>query len=264
MKIVKAEREEKNIIEAVRMMFPHLSSVSDSEIMKAVSIARHIGLDPIRKECHLVPFKGTVQVVVNYLEYIKRAERSGLLNGWSVQIGKDEIDTYAEVFIHRKDWQFPFQWKTYLSEVRKDTPTWRSMPLFMLKKACITQAFRLAFPEEVAMLPLEEAEAMAESVNETMTETVNETVKELPKETSTEDKEDKISEAQRKRLWAVANDTAKKHGLTKEVVETVIKSVLSEYGLEHTSNISKNDYDAIVEKIIKEIEEIAKEGGNEE
>jgi hypothetical protein len=135
----------------------------------------------------------------------------------------------------------------------------------MLKKACITQAFRLAFPEEVSMLPYEESE-IPEPTNEITTEAVKE-VKELSKEPLQEppkNKEEKISEAQKKRLWVIANKTAEEHGLSKEVVETVVRSVLAEYGLEHTKDILREDYDTIVEKIIKELIEIAKEGGNEE
>jgi phage recombination protein Bet len=259
---------EGNIVEMVKVLFPHLVSVSDVEIVKAVNLAKMMGLNPLGKECHLVPYKGSVQVVVSYLEYVKRAERSGRLNGWSVAIGKDSVDTYAEVIIHRKDWQFPFQWKTYLSEVKKDTPTWRSMPLFMLKKACITQAFRLAFPEEVAMLPYEEAEAMAETINETIPEPVKELPKEPAQETSTEEVEDEIkytiTEGQIKRLWAIAYATAKENKLSNEAAESIVRSVLSQYNLEHTKDIEKKDYEEIVEKIKAEIEEIAREGGNEE
>jgi C-terminal processing protease CtpA/Prc len=133
----------------------------------------------------------------------------------------------------------------------------------MLKKACITQAFRLAFPEEVSMLPYEESEIL-EPTNEITTEAVKE-VKELSKEPLQEppkNKEEKISEAQKRRLWVIANKTAEEYGLSKEIVETVIRGVLSQYNLEHTRDISRKDYDTIVEKIIKEIEEIAKEGGN--
>jgi phage recombination protein Bet len=246
---------EGNIVEMVRVLFPHLASVDDVEIVKAVNLAKMMGLNPLEKQCHFIPFRNSLQVVVSYLEYIKRAERTGRLDGWDVEIGKDAVGTFAEVVIYRKDWSHPLKWRTYLSEVKKDTPSWKSMPIFMLKKTAIAQAFRLAFPEETASLPYEEAEVMSEPV-------INEPVKETVKETS-ENKEDKISEAQKKRLWAIANNTAKEHGLTNEVVETIIRSVLAEYGLEHTKDILKKDYEEIIEKITKEIVEIAKEGGEE-
>jgi len=252
---------ENNIVEMVKVLFPHLQSVNDVEIKKAISLAKHLGLDPTKKECHFVPFKGSLQLVVSYTEYLKRAERSGKLNGWNVVVGTDEIDIYAETTIYRKDWEHPLRWRVYISEAKKDTPSWKSMPIFMLKKVCIAQAFRLAFPEETSLLPLEEAEFTSEP-------TIDEIAKETAKEAATEEVEDEIkytiTEGQIKRLWAIAYATAKENKLSNEVAESVVRSVLSEYGLEHTKDIDKKDYEEIIEKIKAEIEEIAKEGGNEE
>jgi RecT family. len=150
------KHEHQNLVELVRVLFPQLQGVSDLEIAKAIALAKRLGLDPLRKEVHLVPFKGSVQLVVSYLEYIKRAERSGKLDGWEVRLGKDELGEYAEVEIFRKDWKHSLKWRAYLEEVKKETPNWKAMPLFMLRKTAIAQAFRLAFPEETQELPLEE------------------------------------------------------------------------------------------------------------
>ena len=147
-------------LEQIKLLFPTLQKVKDSEILKAIAVARHLGLDPIKKEVHFVPFSGSVQMIVSYTEYIKRAERSNKLNGWKVEFGKDELGMYAEIIIYRKDWANPFSWRVYLEEVRQDTPTWKKMPIFMLRKVAIAQGFRLAFPEETAELPYEEAEIM--------------------------------------------------------------------------------------------------------
>jgi phage recombination protein Bet len=246
---------EGNIVEMVKALFPHLASVSDTEIRKAISLAKHLGLDPTKKECHFIPYKGSLQVVVSYTEYIKRAERSGKLNGWDVVVAKDDIDVFAEVVIYRKDWQFPLKWRVYLSEAKKETQNWETMPLFMLKKTAIGQAFRLAFPEETSLLPLEEAEITSEPAIEE------------PEIEATEEVEDEIkytiTEGQIRRLWAIAYATAKRYGLSNEVAESVVRSVLFEYGLEHTKDIDKKDYEEIIEKIEAEIEEIAKEGGYE-
>jgi phage recombination protein Bet len=247
---------EGNIVEMVKVLFPHLQSVNDAEIKKAIALARHIGLDPTKKECHFIPYKGSLQVVVSYTEYIKRAERSGKLNGWDVVVGKDDIDVFAEVVIYRKDWQFPLKWRVYLSEAKKETQNWKTMPLFMLKKTAISQAFRLAFPEETSLLPLEEAEfATDQAVEEPETEETTEEVEDEIKYT--------ITEGQIRRLWAIAYATAKENKLSNEVAESIVRSVLSDYGLEHTKDILREDYDEIIEKIKSEIEEIAREGGNE-
>jgi len=243
-----------NIVEMVKALFPHLASVSDMEIRKAISLAKHLGLDPTKKECYFVPYKSSLQLVVSYTEYIKRAERSGKLNGWDVVVAKDDVDVFAEVVIYKKDWQYPLKWRVYLSEAKKETPNWKTMPLFMLKKTAISQAFRLAFPEETSLLPLEEAEIASEPVEET----TEEATKEEPEIRYT------ITEGQIRRLWAIAYATAKENKLSNEVAERVVRDVLADYGLEHTKDILREDYDEIIEKIKAEIKEIAKEGGNEE
>ena len=155
--IVKVE-ETKNIISQVRVLFPHLKSVKDEEIAKAIALAKTLELNPLKKEVHFVPYSGSVQLIVSYTEYIKRAERSKKLNGWKVSFGKDDIGEYADVVIYRKDWDYAFEWRVYLKEAQQNTPIWKKMPLFMLRKTAIAQAFRLAFPEETAELPYEEAE----------------------------------------------------------------------------------------------------------
>jgi len=236
-----------NVVELVKVLFPHLQGVSDIEIRKAVALAKHLGLDPTKKEVHFIPFKGSLQLVVSYTEYIKRAERSGKLNGWDVAVGKDEVGTYAETTIYRKDWEHPLKWKVYLSEVRKDTPSWKSMPIFMLKKVCIAQAFRLAFPEETNELPYEESEL----------------VPEIPEEKDPEpEHQNTISEAQVKRLWAIIRTTAKYHNIGEEETELIVRTVLADFGIESTKDIPKNLYDEITETIKQRIEAGGKSASN--
>jgi phage recombination protein Bet len=231
------KQEQQNLVELVRVLFPQLQGVSDLEIAKAIALAKKLGLDPLRKEVHLVPFKGSVQLVVSYLEYIKRAERSGKLDGWEVRLGKDELGEYAEVEIFRKDWKHSLKWRAYLDEVKKDTPNWKAMPLFMLRKTAIAQAFRLAFPEETQELPLEEGEIVEyETVEEVKT----------------------ISEAQARRLWIIAREVGKEAGLGKEEVEKAVREVLNGYGFESTKEIPTTLYDEVIESIKIRISELAK------
>jgi len=239
--IVKQEQQQQNLVELIRVLFPQLKDVSDVEIIKAVSLARKLGLDPLRREVHFVPFKGSVQLVISYHEYVRRAERSGKLNGWEVKLGKDELGEYAEVVIHRRDWEHPFKWRVYLDEVKRDTPSWKTMPLFMLRKTAIAQGFRLAFPQETQELPEEIVEY----------ETVEE--------------EKTISEMQARRLWIIARRTGEEAGIGKAEVEKVVREVLSEYGLESTKEIPVSTYEEIIEKIRTRIllakkEEEEKEG----
>lgn len=230
----------KEMLDMVRVIYPQLEDVSDVELMKAIALVNKLGLDPLKREVHFVPFKKSVQVVVSYLEYVKRAEKTGLLNGWEVEVGKDELGEYAIVKIYRKDWEYPFTWKTYLNEVKKDNSTWKQMPIFMLKKVAITQAFRICFPSETSYLPYEEAE-IAQSFRIIPSETSH-----LPSEEAEVKEQEQIetktiSEKQRKFLWAIA----KEENLTEEEVREIIKS----FGYESTKDISIEVFDNIMNAI---------------
>ena len=198
--------DKKKIVEDIRFLFPELENVPSDEIIKAVYLAKHYELDPLKREVYFVPFniydtdpktnrryvkKKTVQLIVSYLEYIKRAERSEKLDGWSVQIKREGTDFVAEVTIWRKDWRQPFVWNVYLSEVKKDTRAWREMPKFMLRKVAIAQAFRIAFPEELAGMPYEEAEIITEDYNKDIQEEVKTVVKKFEKQEKQEKEEKK-------------------------------------------------------------------------
>lgn len=110
-------------------------------------------LNPLKREVHFIPYNNDIKIVVGYEVYLKRAERTGKLNGWSVDIKGQGNDMKAVVTINRKDWEKPFTHETYYTEARQSSPIWLKMPRFMLKKVAVAQAFRLAFPEEMGGLP---------------------------------------------------------------------------------------------------------------
>jgi hypothetical protein len=95
---------------------------------------------------------------------LKRADRSGKLDGWSSRIEGSGDDMKAIVEIHRRDWSEPLVHEVYFVEAVQRTkagaPTsfWSKMPRFQLKKVCISQAFRLCFPDELGGLPFDASE----------------------------------------------------------------------------------------------------------
>ena len=156
------------IMKMLRTVLPSLKDVDDETLMTAIAYAKHLGLDPLKKEVHLIPYKSkdgvTIQPVVSYTEYIKRAERSGKLKGWTCRVQKQGNEYVAIVEIKRSDWEIPFVWEVPMAEARRDTPLWQQQPLFMLRKTAIAQAFRMCFPEEAAHLPYEESEFWEEPI----------------------------------------------------------------------------------------------------
>ena len=228
--IQKAE-EFKTKLEQIRLLFPHLSKVKDEEILKAVAVAKHLGLDPVKKEVHFVPYSGSVQMIVSYTEYIKRAERSGKLNGWKVDFGKDELGEYAQVEIHRKDWDTPFIWKVYMEEAKQNSPTWQKMPRFMLRKVAIAQGFRLAFPEETAELPYEEAEMSYQQQPQPQSEIIEPEVETVEMATQ--------------RQKTAIHTIAKQKGIDHKAL------MLEKFGVESTNDLTKEQASQLIDEMQK-------------
>ena len=152
------------------------SELTEAERTQFVSVCQAFGLNPFKREVYATVYgEGSYRrfsVIVGYETYLKRADRSGKLDGWSSRIEGSGDDMKAIVEVHRRDWSEPLVHEVYFVEAvqkKKDgTPTsfWQKMPRFQLKKVCISQAFRLCFPDELGGLPytsdeLPDAESLA-------------------------------------------------------------------------------------------------------
>ena len=145
------------------------SGATAKEIYTFGRICQVLGLSPFKREIHFIKY-GTMaaSIVVGYTVYIDRAERSGKLDGWHVEMDDEQNPTSATITIYRKDWSREFKWTVYLADVIKlkkdNTPqsTWATQLRFQLRKCTISQGFRLAFPSECAELPYT-AEEIGES-----------------------------------------------------------------------------------------------------
>ena len=150
--------------------------LTEAERIQFVSVCQAFGLNPWKREVYATVYgdgsSRRFSVIVGYETYLKRAERTGRLDGWSSRIEGTGDDMKAIVEIHRRDWSTPLVHEVYFVEAvqkKKDgTPTsfWTKMPRFQLKKVCISQSFRLCFPDELGGLPytsdeLPDAESLA-------------------------------------------------------------------------------------------------------
>ena len=119
-------------------------------------------LNPFKREIYAVGYNGKFNIIVGYEVYIKRAERIGKLDGWKCIT--NENNTKAKITIYRKDWKYPFEHEVLMDEVKQNSPIWSKMPIFMMKKVCIEQGFRLCFPDEMGGMPYGEEEVPYDSV----------------------------------------------------------------------------------------------------
>jgi phage recombination protein Bet len=145
------EKQEKLNITISDIKTQFCPKATDKELDIALGVIKAFQLNPYKKEVHLIKYSenSPLEIVVGYEVYIKRAERSGKLNGWKAE----NTDTGAKITIKRKDWETPFEWEVENVEFDKKQSTWVTQPKFQIKKVAISQGFRLCFPDECGGLP---------------------------------------------------------------------------------------------------------------
>lgn len=141
------------------------TKLTEKERLNFVEIAQAYQLNPFKREIYCNTYgQGqyrTTSIIAGYEVYIKRAERTGQLNGWHVDIDGNVKDNTlrAVITIYRKDWEKPFTHEVYFEEVCQKTKDgrlnsiWAKMPRFMTKKVAIAQGFRLCFSDELCGMP---------------------------------------------------------------------------------------------------------------
>jgi phage recombination protein Bet len=144
------------------------SELTEAEGSQFVSICQAFCLNPWKREVHATIYgEGSYRhfsVITGYEVYLKRAERTGKLDGWKAWVEGEGDTMKALVEIHRKDWSEPFihevYWREAVQKKKDSTPSsfWTKQPKFQLKKVAISQGFRLAFPDELGGLPYDSSE----------------------------------------------------------------------------------------------------------
>lgn len=165
------------------------TKLTEKERVNFVEIAQAYCLNPFKREIYCVSYgygeNKTTSIITGYEVYIKRAERTGKLDGWEVTIDGKLPDLKAVITIYRNDWSRPFKHEVYFEEVvqrKKDgsiNAMWSKMPKFMLRKVAIAQGFRLCFSDELGGIPYTADELQSEG--KAQTETLKaETVQAVP------------------------------------------------------------------------------------
>ena len=137
-------------------------NASEQELMMGLQIAKTFNLNPMKREVYFVKYgNNAMSVLVGYEVYLKRAERSKNWNGMesSSEGSVKEGTLKAVVKIFKKNWDHPLTHEVYYSEyvqTKADgSPNrfWSTKPITMIKKVAVSQALRLAFPDEFDGMP---------------------------------------------------------------------------------------------------------------
>lgn len=202
-------------------------NLSENEFMQFIEVCRAFDLNPFKKEIYIQKFKDQFALIVGYQTYIQRAEKTGKLDGWNVEISDD--DKTATITIHRKDFSKPFKWTVDRKEFDKQRSTWNSMPRFMLKKVAIAQGFRMCFPSDIGGMPYTKEEqdsgiVKSEQVEVTVIEKDTFTA---PEKEETETKKE-VSEDEQQRLALKRHFQVKAKEAGHKLVE-LNKKIIDEY-----------------------------------
>jgi len=159
--------QKETILEYLKV-FGFTKSLSEAEQNQFIQTALAGNLDPFKREIYIAVYgegdNRKLSILTGYQVYLKRAERTGNLDGWRAWLEGDGPQMKAIVEIFRKDWSHSFTHEVYWEEAvqkKKDgnpTQFWAKQPRFQLRKVAVAQGFRLAFPDELGSLPYESSE----------------------------------------------------------------------------------------------------------
>ena len=145
--------------------------LTPDEADQFASVALSCNLNPFRRELHarirIENGLRKLSLVTGFEVYLHRASESGQLDGFSCTVNGEGNTLKATAEVHRKDWSHPFIHEVFFDEVaQRDEqgallPFWKRSGRYMLRKVCLSQAFRLAFPEALEGLPYEGSELPA-------------------------------------------------------------------------------------------------------
>lgn len=155
-----------------------MPQAQDNELFLFFQKCKLYGLNPFKNEIYAIPYKsenGEIRysIVISYQVFMKRAYSNpnfaGFQSGIILMNSKGELEYREGTFmlqsekllggwckVFRKDWLNPLFISVNLESYQKETKIWRNLTSFMIMKVAIATAFRMAFPDELQGLYIEE------------------------------------------------------------------------------------------------------------
>lgn len=121
---------------------------TDAEVAAFCAVCRAMGLNPILGEVHAMRDKsGTLRAVPAIDGWVKVIRTQPDFRGIEFAEARDEDGSLVAITctIHVEGWRTPCVVTEYLSECRRRTDPWQSMPTRMLRHRALIQCARVAF-----------------------------------------------------------------------------------------------------------------------
>ena len=176
-------------------------NLTPDEQKNFLQIAMDFNLNPFKREIYCTSYGSgeykKTSIIIGYEVYIKRAERTGQLDGWQVVTSGSVAtnDLTATITIYRKDRKYPFVHEVDYIEYAQMTfdkkenrmkinSMWSTKAKTMLKKVATAQGFRLCFSDELGGIPYDSSELPGNEEREIIIDNQNKKIEatpELPK-----------------------------------------------------------------------------------
>lgn len=176
--IAKKEKNAVQVVDFTAKATEYLTAMGlqlpDKHKKMFVELSQAYGLNPFKREIYAVGYGNNFNVITGYEVYLKRAERTGLLDGYETNWEEDTNGSIKSCTctVYRKDRQHPTKQKVYFAEYNLGTAIWKSKPHTMIEKVAIAQAFRKAFPDELGGMPYTAEEMSDNNVVEANAEVI--------------------------------------------------------------------------------------------
>lgn len=136
-------------------------NASPDELQLFLYRAKSMGLDPLKPgQIHFVKYNANSpgSVVVGVEGFRSIAHRSGKLSGIERGVKKDEKGklTHGWAKVFRSDWEHPAYEETPFNEYDTGYNSWKTKPETMIKKCAEAAALRMAFPNELGGVYVDE------------------------------------------------------------------------------------------------------------
>lgn len=129
------------------------TKLSDQQKKLFYGIALTLNLNPLKREIYAVKYGDNFNIITGYEVYLKRAERTGLVDGWEAKVDGEGPKMIATCTVWRKDRSKPVSIDAWFTEYNTGQSLWKTKPRTMLRKVAIAQAFRMAFPDDLGGMP---------------------------------------------------------------------------------------------------------------
>lgn len=146
---------EKEIKESALVYLKNQNNLNENEMREFILLCCQYKLNPLKREIYAVKYGNkSLQVITNYYEYLKRADATGLLEYYNVEIEENNsVPTIGWFIAKRKDQSKELRMKFVFKEWNQAQSLWLSKPFFMFDKCIIANGMRRLFPNELGNMP---------------------------------------------------------------------------------------------------------------